>query len=434
MLSWDTLKRLQAEVKASRSPAQHGALRDGMRSPQSSPRHNPLTNEMREWSEEEVRDFLHGMGTSVDIPLTPKAADEGGDEWVPASPLLGRTSAPFPGPSIYTRDQRPRSTPDTNKRKQEKKVAGRGGDYGGSDVGSTSGSATPPRITLCLCCCILLSSAASVLMGTFLLQVLLVHKAYAIGSALESPHSPLPPVASTSPPPHLPPSPHLTFQYPHSYPSLMHRPQPPSPPPPRGCGVTLTDEQVQCYLTLNGDLQAAFGSDLDAVRCHWAQHGQHDPNWAVENDCSPLPSPLSPPALMGPLLRLPLTPPPQSLLPPGTPPLPPDTPPLPPLPPVAERVARLSASDVVNLVLDTDMSIDVDDVGAVCAMHALADLGEANILVRHILSYMQPRVKYMIPLRMSWGMSCGIFRNSAGDKLEGKLGIYFKPGMSCGIL
>jgi hypothetical protein len=52
------------------------------------------------------------------------------------------------------------------------------------------------------------------------------------------------------------------------------------------------------------------------------------------------------------------------------------------MPPVAERVARLTAVDAVNLVLDTDMSIDVDDVGAVCAMHALADLGEVNILVR----------------------------------------------------
>jgi len=31
-------------------------------------------------------------------------------------------------------------------------------------------------------------------------------------------------------------------------------------------------------------------------------------------------------------------------------------------------------------VIDTDMSIDVDDVGALCAAHALADLGEASIL------------------------------------------------------
>ena len=34
----------------------------------------------------------------------------------------------------------------------------------------------------------------------------------------------------------------------------------------------------------------------------------------------------------------------------------------------------------VNLIVDTDMSIDVDDVGALCAAHALADLGEAKLL------------------------------------------------------
>ena len=33
-----------------------------------------------------------------------------------------------------------------------------------------------------------------------------------------------------------------------------------------------------------------------------------------------------------------------------------------------------------NLLIDTDMSIDVDDVGALCIAHALADLGEARIL------------------------------------------------------
>eukprot|EP00966_Prymnesium_polylepis_P187422 4345372-Prymnesium_polylepis.1 len=35
---------------------------------------------------------------------------------------------------------------------------------------------------------------------------------------------------------------------------------------------------------------------------------------------------------------------------------------------------------VVNLLIDTDMSIDVDDVGALCVAHALADRGEAHIL------------------------------------------------------
>mgnify|MGYP002631429248 CR=1 FL=1 len=34
----------------------------------------------------------------------------------------------------------------------------------------------------------------------------------------------------------------------------------------------------------------------------------------------------------------------------------------------------------VKIIIDTDLSIDVDDVGALCAAHALADLGEAEIL------------------------------------------------------
>ena len=34
----------------------------------------------------------------------------------------------------------------------------------------------------------------------------------------------------------------------------------------------------------------------------------------------------------------------------------------------------------VDLIFDTDMSIDVDDVGALCALHALADRGEVRLL------------------------------------------------------
>ncbi|KAL3912084.1 MAG: hypothetical protein SGPRY_008460 [Prymnesium sp.] len=34
----------------------------------------------------------------------------------------------------------------------------------------------------------------------------------------------------------------------------------------------------------------------------------------------------------------------------------------------------------VDLILDTDLSIDVDDVGAMCVAHALADQGEAKLL------------------------------------------------------
>ncbi len=45
---------------------------------------------------------------------------------------------------------------------------------------------------------------------------------------------------------------------------------------------------------------------------------------------------------------------------------------------VAER--RADAVDPVALILDTDIENDVDDVGAVALLHALADLGEAKIL------------------------------------------------------
>ena len=34
----------------------------------------------------------------------------------------------------------------------------------------------------------------------------------------------------------------------------------------------------------------------------------------------------------------------------------------------------------VPIIIDTDMSIDTDDVGALCVAHALHDLGEASIL------------------------------------------------------
>ncbi|KAL1529017.1 hypothetical protein AB1Y20_010337 [Prymnesium parvum] len=39
-----------------------------------------------------------------------------------------------------------------------------------------------------------------------------------------------------------------------------------------------------------------------------------------------------------------------------------------------------AALAVVNVILDTDMSIDVDDVGALCVAHTLADLGELRLL------------------------------------------------------
>lgn len=59
--------------------------------------------------------------------------------------------------------------------------------------------------------------------------------------------------------------------------------------------------------------------------------------------------------------------PPPTPSPPATP-----QPPAPPAPPVP--------SGAVRLIIDTDMGFDVDDVAAVCAAHALHDLGEASLL------------------------------------------------------
>ena len=40
----------------------------------------------------------------------------------------------------------------------------------------------------------------------------------------------------------------------------------------------------------------------------------------------------------------------------------------------------MSFRGVQDLIIDTDMGIDVDDVGMLCAAHALVDNGEARIL------------------------------------------------------
>ena len=55
----------------------------------------------------------------------------------------------------------------------------------------------------------------------------------------------------------------------------------------------------------------------------------------------------------------------------------PQSPPAPPPPPPAPYPPGLGP---VPLIIDTDMSFDVDDVGAVCVAHALADRGAAEII------------------------------------------------------
>ena len=74
-------------------------------------------------------------------------------------------------------------------------------------------------------------------------------------------------------------------------------------------------------------------------------------------------------------------PPPSPLSPPASPcPTPPKTPSTSPLPPPSLTPPTAPAPNPVPLIIDTDMSFDVDDVGALCLAHSLADRGEVSIL------------------------------------------------------
>ena len=53
---------------------------------------------------------------------------------------------------------------------------------------------------------------------------------------------------------------------------------------------------------------------------------------------------------------------------------------LPPLPLPPSDSLGLGDSRVTPLIIDTDLSIDVDDLGALCVAHALADRGEVELL------------------------------------------------------
>ena len=51
-------------------------------------------------------------------------------------------------------------------------------------------------------------------------------------------------------------------------------------------------------------------------------------------------------------------------------------------------IYRKSSSPVPKLIIDTDMDFDVDDVGAICAAHAMADRGEVEIIaIVHNVGY-----------------------------------------------
>ncbi|HOX37863.1 MAG TPA: nucleoside hydrolase [Candidatus Brocadiia bacterium] len=47
---------------------------------------------------------------------------------------------------------------------------------------------------------------------------------------------------------------------------------------------------------------------------------------------------------------------------------------------IAVTLSTITAATPVNVIFDTDIASDVDDVGALATLHALADRGEANIL------------------------------------------------------
>ena len=89
------------------------------------------------------------------------------------------------------------------------------------------------------------------------------------------------------------------------------------------------------------------------------------PRFEIGFGGSAYPSPPPPPPSPHP----PQPPPPPSPLP-HPPPSPPPPPPA-PLPPIVGPIP---------LIIDTDLSFDVDDVGAVCIAHALADRGEVDLL------------------------------------------------------
>ncbi len=73
---------------------------------------------------------------------------------------------------------------------------------------------------------------------------------------------------------------------------------------------------------------------------------------------------------------------------------------------------------VVNLILDTDIGPDYDDVGAMAVMHALADSGEVNILA----TMASNKSKYIAPVLSvlnTWfgrpGIPIGVVRSNAVD-------------------
>ncbi|MCI5129067.1 MAG: hypothetical protein D3907_11335, partial [Candidatus Electrothrix sp. AUS3] len=54
--------------------------------------------------------------------------------------------------------------------------------------------------------------------------------------------------------------------------------------------------------------------------------------------------------------------------------------------PLSEKLSEASSEEVPRLILDTDISSDVDDVGAVAVLHSLANQGRVQILAMQVSS------------------------------------------------
>lgn len=54
--------------------------------------------------------------------------------------------------------------------------------------------------------------------------------------------------------------------------------------------------------------------------------------------------------------------------------------------PLSEKLSKASSEEVPRLILDTDISSDVDDVGAVALLHSLANQGRVQILAMQVSS------------------------------------------------
>ena len=76
-----------------------------------------------------------------------------------------------------------------------------------------------------------------------------------------------------------------------------------------------------------------------------------------------------------------------------------------------------SMPGAVDLIIDTDMSVDVDDAGMLCAAHALADLGEANILAVMHNSHLKAGAGAISAINSYYGRSSlpiGVYRGDVG--------------------